>query len=95
VRDGGEEISQVDVDDPLIARVQLAPDRLECILGGSPGPIPEVGVIEVRLEDRFQPVEDRLLTYPIVNRREADTPPVSPPWGSGAAAPVGAHRCRP
>ena len=34
-------------------------------------PIPVVGIIEQRLEDRLQPVQQRLLTYPIVDRRDA------------------------
>src|SRR4029077_7316154 len=35
----------------------------------SPSPTSEVGFIEHRLEDRLQPIEQRLLAYPIENGR--------------------------
>jgi hypothetical protein len=30
-----------------------------------------VGLIEYRLEDRFQPIEQRLLAHPVINRRDS------------------------
>ncbi len=69
-----KEILQIRVHYPLVALLQLLPDLAECVLGGSPSPIPEVGLIEYRLENRLQPVEYRLLAYPIINRRNAERP---------------------
>ena len=39
-------------------------------MGGPPSPIAVVGIIEYRLEDRFQPVQHRLLADPIIDRRD-------------------------
>src|SRR3954470_12435811 len=66
-----EEIFEVGIDDPLRARTQLLPDLSQGILGRSPAAVSEAGIIEHRLEDRLQPVQQRLLAYPVVNGRDA------------------------
>ena len=40
-------------------------------MGGPPLPVPVVGIVEHRLEDRLQPVQQRLLAHPITDRRDA------------------------
>src|SRR5215471_1669017 len=65
-----KEIFEVGVDDPLRARTQLLPDLPQGILGRSPFAVSEAGVIEHRLEDRLQPVQQRLLAYPVVDGRD-------------------------
>src|SRR3954451_14004766 len=62
VRYGPEEIFQVRIDDPRRASLDLSPDLAKGVLGRPPAPIAKVGIIEYRLEDRLQPVEQRLLT---------------------------------
>src|SRR5262249_5595015 len=52
--------------------LDLFPDLAQCVLRRSPSPISEVGIIEYRLEDRFQPIEQRLLAYAIVDRGNAE-----------------------
>ncbi|MFC0696371.1 hypothetical protein, partial [Paraburkholderia humisilvae] len=42
-------------------------DLVQSILRRSSTPVSKAGFIEHRLEDRFQPVEQRLLAYPIIN----------------------------
>ena len=66
---GPEEISQVRIDNPLVPLVELSPYLAQCSVGGPPPPVPVVGIIEYRLEDRLQPILQRLLAHPIVNRR--------------------------
>ena len=68
---GAEEILQVRVYNPLVALIQFSPYLAQCFVGGPPLPIPVVGIIEHWLEDRLQPVQQRLLTYPIIDRRDA------------------------
>ena len=68
---GPEEIAQIRIDYPLVPLVQLPPYLAQCSVGGPPPPIPVVGIIEYRLEDRLQPIQQRLLTHPIINRRDA------------------------
>src|SRR3954447_17061138 len=67
-----EEIFEVGVDDPLGPRAQLLPDLPQGILGRSPFAVSEAGVIEHRLEDRLQPVQQRLLAYLVINGRDAE-----------------------
>ena len=68
---GPEKVSQIRIHDPLPSALDLLPNLAHGILRRSPSPISEVGVIEHRLEDRLQPVEQRLLAYPVVNRRDS------------------------
>src|SRR5215472_10485957 len=63
-----KEIFEICIYDPLAPAVNLLPDLAHGVLRRSPSPISEVGFIEYRLEDRLQPVEQRLLAYPIVDR---------------------------
>ena len=66
--------------------------------GGPPAPVPVVGIIEYRLEDRLQPVHHRLLTHPIERSsgcRADETSPAGPPWESGIGEPAAAHTLRP
>src|SRR5215813_12083449 len=63
-----EKILEVRVHNPLSSALNLLPYFAHGILRRSPSPISEVGFIEYRLEDRLQPVEQRLLAYPVVNR---------------------------
>src|SRR5262250_3036605 len=66
-----EKVLQVSVHDPLPSAVDLLPHFAQSILRRSPSPISEAGIIEYRFKDRLQPVEQRLLTYAVVNRRYA------------------------
>src|SRR5277367_4379207 len=67
-----KEILQVRIHDPLAAAVDLFPDFAQGVLRRSPLPVSIVGLIEYRLEDRLQPIEQRLLTHPIIDRRDAE-----------------------
>src|SRR3954454_19295738 len=67
-----KEIFEVGIDDPLRARTQLLPDLPQGILGRSPLAVSEAGIIEHRLEDRLQPVQQRLLANPIIDGRDAE-----------------------
>src|SRR5229473_211604 len=58
--------------DPLRPALNLFPHFAQRILRRSPSPISEAGIIEYRLEDRFQPIEQRLLTHAIVDRGYAE-----------------------
>ncbi|HET8548411.1 MAG TPA: hypothetical protein VFL57_10425 [Bryobacteraceae bacterium] len=66
-----EKVLQIRVHDPLPPSLNLPPHLAHGVLRRSPSPISEVGLIEHRLEDRFQPVEQRLLAYPVINRRNS------------------------
>src|SRR6516162_1752517 len=66
-----EKILQVRVHDPLPSALNLLPNFAHGILRRSPSSISEVGFVEYRLEDRFQPIEQRLLTYPIIDSGHA------------------------
>src|SRR5215471_6384763 len=68
---GPEKVSQIRVHDPLSPALNLLPHFAHGILRRSPSPISEVGFIQYRLEDRLQPVEQRLLAYPVVNRGDS------------------------
>src|ERR1700687_4085070 len=72
-----EEVLQIRVDDPFPARFDLLPDLAQSVLRRPPSPISEVGVIEHRLEDRLQPIEQGLLTHPVVDRRDAQHAPLA------------------
>src|SRR5689334_9687950 len=64
-----KEIFEIGVEDPLRSCVQLLPDLSQGILGRSPFAVSEAGIIEYRLEDRLQPVQERLLAYPVIDGR--------------------------
>ena len=66
-----KKVLQIGVHDPLPSALNLLPHFAHGILRRSPSPISEVGFIEHRLEDRFQPIEQRLLAYPVINRRDS------------------------
>src|ERR1700722_14259671 len=89
-----EKILQVRVHDPLPTALNLLPDFAHGILCRSPSPISEVGFIEHRFEDRFQPIEQRLLAHPVINRRDSQRAKLArfPPSGLVPAAPAEADR---
>jgi site-specific DNA recombinase len=66
-----EKVLQVCVHNPLPSALDLPPHFAQGILRRSPSPIAKVSIIEYRLEDRFHPIEQRLLAYPIVYRRDS------------------------
>jgi hypothetical protein len=66
-----EEVLQVRIHDPLAAAVDLLPDFAQGVLCRSPSPLSVVAFIEYRLEDRLQPIEQRLRAHPILDRRNA------------------------
>jgi len=66
-----EEVLQIGVNDPFKTLVYLLPNLSQRILRRSSRTVSEVGIIEYRLEDRRQPVLQRLLADTIENRRYA------------------------
>ena len=72
-----EKVLQVCIHNPFPARFNLLPDFAQSVLCRSPSPVSEVGVIEHWLEDRLQPIEQGLLTYPIVDRRYPQHAPLA------------------
>src|SRR5947209_11554693 len=85
-----KEIFEVGVDDPLGSRTQLLPDLSHGILGRSPFAVSEAGIIEDRLEDRLQSVQERLLAYPVVDGRDAERTKLTRLAGFGDQLP--SHR---
>jgi site-specific DNA recombinase len=71
VIDRPEKISEICVHDPLRPVLYLFPDFAQCVLRRSPSPISKAGIIEYRLKDGLQPIEQRLLAYTVVDRRYA------------------------
>src|ERR1039457_4935225 len=69
--DRPEKVFQISVHDPLPSALNLLPNFAHGILRRSPSPISEVGFIQYRLEDRLPPIEQRLLAYPGINRRDS------------------------
>src|SRR5260370_42572053 len=65
-----EKVFVVSVHAPLLASRNLLPYFAHGILRRSPSPISEVGFIEHWLEDRVQPIEQRLLAHPVINCRD-------------------------
>jgi site-specific DNA recombinase len=63
-----EKVSEISVHDPFRSALNLFPDLAQCILRRSPSPISETGLIEYRLEDRLQPIEQCLLTHTVIDR---------------------------
>src|SRR5712691_2233001 len=72
VINGPEKVSKIRVHDPLRSALNLFPDFAQRVLRRSPSPVSEAGVIEYRLKDRLQPIEQRLLTHAIIDRRYAE-----------------------
>jgi hypothetical protein len=68
---GPEKVSEIRIYDPLRPALNLLPDFAQRVLRRSPAPIPKAGIIEYRLKDRLQPIEQRLLTHAIVDRGNA------------------------
>jgi hypothetical protein len=66
-----EKVLQIAVYDPLLSVLNFSPHLTHGVLGGPPSPISKVGIIEYRLEDWFQPIEQRLLAYPVIYRRDS------------------------
>src|SRR5437868_1096554 len=66
VINGPEKVSEVRVHDPLRSTLDFFPDFAQRILRRSPSPIPKAGIIEYRLKDRPQPIEQRLLTHTVL-----------------------------
>src|SRR5215472_11007344 len=66
-----KKVFQIAVDDPLLPALNLFPYLTHGVLRRPPSSISEVGVIEYRLEDWLQPIEQRLLAYSVVNRRNS------------------------
>jgi len=66
-----KKVFQVGVYDPLAPALYLLPHLAQGVLRRSPSPISEVRFVEYRFEDRFQPVEQRLLADPVINRGNA------------------------
>src|SRR5580704_15387240 len=66
-----EKVLQIRVHDPLSSTLDLFPHFAHGILRRSPSQISEVGFIEYRLKDRLQPIEQRLLPHPVINRRDS------------------------
>ncbi len=69
--DRSKEIFQICINHPLIPFIQLPPDLAKGILRGSSFPVSEAGIIKYWIEDRDQSIEQRLLTYTIVDRGNA------------------------
>ncbi len=72
-----EKVFQVGVYDPLAPALYLLPHLAQGVLRRSPSPISEVRFVEYWFEDRFQPVEQRLLADPVINRGNAKHPILS------------------
>src|ERR1700674_1095514 len=70
--DRSEEIFQICVDNPLPSTPNFLPHLAQRIVCRSPSPISEVGFIKYRLKDRFQPIEQRLLTQTIIDRGDGE-----------------------
>jgi hypothetical protein len=64
-----KKVFQIAVHDPLLSALNLFPHLAHGVLRRSPSPISEVGIVEYRLEDWLQPIEQRLLANPVVNGR--------------------------
>src|ERR1019366_9762799 len=69
---GPEEVSEIRIDDPLGPALYLFPHFAQGILRRSPSPISEASVVEYRLEDGLQPIEQRLLAHAVIYRRYAE-----------------------
>ena len=63
-----EEVLQIRIDDPLASALHFAPDLGQGVGGLATLPITETARIEDFLEDRLQPIDQRLPTYPVIDR---------------------------
>ena len=66
-----KEISEICVHNPLRPTNYLFPYFAQRVLRRSPSPISKAGIIEYRFEDRLKPIEQRLLTYAVIDRGNA------------------------
>src|SRR5215471_1715069 len=66
-----KKVFQIAVDDPPLPALNLFPYLAHGVLRRPPSSISEVGIIQYRLEDWLQPIEQRLLAYPVGNRRNS------------------------
>ena len=62
-----KEIPKIRIHHPLVPLLNLAPDLAQCIFCRSSFSVSEAGFIKHRFKDRFQPVQQRLLTHPIID----------------------------
>jgi hypothetical protein len=69
-----EKFRQVHVYGYLEARFDVALYLLDGVVGGAPGPTAKTRRREVRVEERAQPLRDRLLDYPIDDGRNPQQP---------------------
>jgi hypothetical protein len=77
VVDRSKEILEVRVDNPFSAGFNFLPNLAQGVFCRSPSSISEVGVIEYRLKDWLQSVEQCLLTYAIIDGRDAEDTPLT------------------
>ena len=66
--DRPEKVAQVAIDNPLAPRFQFLPDLAQGVVLRPPSSVSEAGIIEHRLEDGLQPIQQRLLAHPVVDR---------------------------
>src|SRR6516164_9307493 len=69
---GPEKVSEIRIYDPLRPALYLLPHFAQGVLRRSPSPISKAGIIEYRLEDGLQPIEQCLLAHAIIDRRYAE-----------------------
>src|SRR5580692_272161 len=67
-----EKVSEICIHNPLRPALDFFPDLARCVLRRSPSPISEASIVEYRLEDGLQPIEQRLLTHAVIDRRYAE-----------------------
>src|SRR4029077_2339172 len=67
-----QEISEICVHNPFRPANYLFPYFAQRVLRRSPSPISKAGIIEYRLKDRLQPIEQRLLTHAIIDLGDAE-----------------------
>src|ERR1019366_3898873 len=74
---GPEVVLQVRINNPLTASLDFFPHLAQGSMGRPPSPVSEAGIIEFRLEDRLQPIEQRLLAHPIEDRGHTQLAPLA------------------
>jgi len=72
-----EVVPQVRINNPLTATLDFPPHLSQSPVGRPPSPVSEAGIIEFRLEDRLQAIEQRLLTHPIEDRGHPQLAPLA------------------
>jgi hypothetical protein len=66
-----EKVPEICIHNPLRPALDLF-RFAQCVLRRSPSSISKAGIIEYRLEDGLQPIEQRLLTHAVIDRRYAE-----------------------